>query len=92
MKNDLLNDRYFKNDLLTLFMMCLFGADHGRAPKICHTYPTKMKLDTVIPYLKKIQRRTLPSVLLTSGFFHWKSTNFAISRNTDIIYILIHIF
>ena len=24
-------------------------------PKICHTYPTMMKLDTVIPYVKKIQ-------------------------------------
>ena len=24
-------------------------------PKICHTYPTMMKLGTVIPYLKKIQ-------------------------------------
>ena len=25
-------------------------------PKICHTYPTIMKLGTVIPYLKKIQK------------------------------------
>ena len=25
-------------------------------PKICHTYPIMMKLDTVIPYLKKIQK------------------------------------
>ena len=25
-------------------------------PKICHTYPTAMKLDTVIPYPKKIQK------------------------------------
>ena len=25
-------------------------------PKICNTYPTMMKLDTVIPYLKKIQK------------------------------------
>ena len=24
--------------------------------KICHTYPTLMKLDTVISYLKKIQK------------------------------------
>ena len=34
-------------------------------PKICHRYPTMMKLGTVIPYLKKIQkiyesRDTLP--------------------------------
>ena len=25
-------------------------------PKICHTYPTKMKLSTVIPYLKMAQK------------------------------------
>ena len=25
-------------------------------PKICHTYPTMMKLGTVRPYLKKIQK------------------------------------
>ena len=25
-------------------------------PKICHTYPTIMKLGTVIPYLRKIQK------------------------------------
>ena len=26
-------------------------------PKICHTYPTMMKLSTVIPYLTKIQNK-----------------------------------
>ena len=42
--------------------MGLFGAGYGlggkkpRVPKICHTYPTTMKLGTVIPYLKKIQK------------------------------------
>ena len=43
--------------------MDLFGATHGfggkKAPplhKMCHTYPTKMKLGTVIPYLKKAQK------------------------------------
>ena len=46
--------------------MDFFGAAHGwsgegaakRAPlpKICHTYPTMMKLGTVIPYPKKIQK------------------------------------
>ena len=25
-------------------------------PKICHTYPTMMKLGTVIPYLRKTQK------------------------------------
>ena len=50
--------------LLTLFRMGIFGllTDGGgrgkKAPlsKICHTYPTMMKLGTVIPYLKKIQK------------------------------------
>ena len=42
--------------------MGLFGAAHGwgakRAalPKICQTYPTMMKLSTVIPYLKKAKK------------------------------------
>ena len=36
------------------------GQDGGRGkkaplPKICHTYPTKMKLGTAIPYLRKTQ-------------------------------------
>ena len=36
--------------------MGIFGAAHwqkGPFPKICHPYPTIMKLGTVIPYLKK---------------------------------------
>ena len=43
--------------------MGFFGAAHGWGgakrpllPKICHTYPTMMKLDIVTPYLKKIQK------------------------------------
>ena len=44
--------------------MGFFGAAHGwgaeaKRPtllKICHTYPTTMKLGTVIPYPKKIQK------------------------------------
>ena len=32
------------------------GKKHPSLPKICHTYPTMMKLSTVIPYLKKIQK------------------------------------
>ena len=46
--------------------MDLFGTAHGMGwegggkkphfSKICHTYPTMMKLGTVIPYLKKIQK------------------------------------
>ena len=33
-----------------------------------------------------------PWILLTSAFFHRKSANFAISRNTDIDWILVHNF
>ena len=45
--------------------MGYFGAAHGWGgggvkksplPKICHTYPTMMKLCTVIPDLKKIPK------------------------------------
>ena len=41
--------------------MGLFEAAHELGekeplPKICRTYPTVMKLGTVIPYLKKIQK------------------------------------
>ena len=38
--------------------MDLFGVAHGwgakrPSPKICHTYPTMMKLGRIIPYLRK---------------------------------------
>ena len=39
---------------LTLFRMGFFGTTHGN--KIRHTYPTMIKLGTVIPYLRKIQK------------------------------------
>ena len=32
------------------------GDQKGSHPKICHTYPTMMKLGIVIPYLKKIKK------------------------------------
>ena len=32
------------------------GAKRFLLPKICHKYPTIMKLGTVIPYLKQIQK------------------------------------
>ena len=50
------------NQFIILFRMSLFGAatDGGGTkiplPKICHIYPTMMKLGTVIPYLKNIQK------------------------------------
>ena len=42
--------------------MDFFGAAHGQGakktplPKNCHTYPTMMKVDTVIPYLTKFEK------------------------------------
>ena len=49
--------------VLTLFRMGFFGAAYGWGPlsKICHTYPTMMKLSTGIPYLKKFQKLYEPS-------------------------------
>ena len=49
---------FFVKDSLTLFRVGLFRIAHGWAglPKICHTYPTMMKLGAVLPYLKKIQK------------------------------------
>ena len=51
---------------LTLFSMGPFGAAHGCSregggqkgplPEICHTYPTMMKLEIVIPHLKNIKK------------------------------------
>ena len=51
---------------LTLFREDFFGAAHecgvgggAKSPilhKICHAYPAIMKLGTVIPYLKKVQK------------------------------------
>ena len=45
-----------------------------------------MKLGTVMPYLKKIQKLYKSH---DTAFFHWKSATFVISRNADIDYILI---
>ena len=48
---------------LTLFRMGISGlltvgggAKRPPLPKICHTYPTMMKLGTIISYLTKIQK------------------------------------
>ena len=49
--------------VLILFRMGFFGAAHGLGgafwptlPKIYHTHPAMMKLGTVIPYVRKIQK------------------------------------
>ena len=58
-------------------------------PKICHTYPTKMKLGSyTLP--KKDPIYIYIYILLISAFFHRKLTNFIKSRNTNIDCILIH--
>ena len=65
-------------------------------PKICHTYPTMIKLGTVIHYLKKINKYTNHVTHLLSyagiSIFHRKSPYFAISKNTDKYCVLIHNF
>ena len=64
------------------------------AHKICHTFSTMMKLSTVVT---KEDPKNIwimwynPWVLLT-GFLHQKSEKLAISRNTGIGCIFIHIF
>ena len=51
----------YVSDPLTLFGWAFLGqftdgcGKNAPLPKICHTYPTMMKLGTVIPYLKEIQ-------------------------------------
>ena len=86
--------------ILTLFRMGIFRAAHGWGvpkrpplPKICHTYPAMMKRSSYT--LPKEDPKNIsiswhiPWVLLTSAFFHRKSANFVISRNTGIDCILI---
>ena len=59
------------------------GGKKDPLPKIYQTYPTMMKLDTVVSCL---------NLLLTSPFFYRKSATFVISRNTDIDCILVYNF
>ena len=83
--------------------MGFFGAAHGwgEGPfwpplsKICHTYPTMMKLGIVVPYLGKTQklyksRDTSLDFCSHQHFFYQESANFPTSRNTGIDWILIH--
>ena len=98
------NSKYFFKDILILrfyvnliqdesFWDCLrMEGDKKAISQICDTYPAKMKLGRVIPYLKKNPKITwhTPWILLTSTFFHRESANFAISRNIDIDCILVH--
>ena len=81
-----------------LFRGCsqIGGAKRSLLPKICHTYPTMMKLGTVVPYLKKIKKYmnhvTYPLSSADISIFYRKSPYLAISKNTVIDCILIHNF
>ena len=91
---------FFHGCILTLFRMGFFGNAHrwgggggGKKhplSKICHTYPTLMKLDTVISYLKKIQK--LHESRDTSAFSHRKPAIFSISGNAGVDCVLMHMF
>ena len=79
--------------VLTLFKMGLFGAVHGcgakRPPFWNPTHISyKDETRTVIPYLKKIQKKSImwhtSLFLLPSAFFHWSSATFVLLRTTDI--------
>ena len=47
-------------------IFCGGGGQKGSLPKICHTYPTMIKLGTIIAYPKKIQK------LYESPKFCWR--------------------
>ena len=84
--------------------MGFFGAAHGYEetkntfppPKISRTYHTIMKLSTVIPYLKMIQKiyksRDTSLEFPDISIFYKKSATFVVSKNTDIHSILTHSF
>ena len=87
-----------KTCTLTLFRIGFFGAAHGWGdggqkrpplPKIYHTYPTIMKLGTVIPYVKKIQKYKNhvrhPQSSADNSIFYLKSANIVLSINTEQI-------
>ena len=71
--------------------MGLFGATRGWGTlllKICHTYPTMMKIGSFTLPEEDPKNVTVTWhaswVVHTSTLFHRKSTNFAITANTDI--------
>ena len=75
---------------LTLFTMDIFGAAQKGPPlaKICHTYPTMMKLGTIMPYIKKIQKmyesREIPLTFSPEirKFFYSKKYRYRLHFNT----------
>ena len=56
------------------FRGCSRMGEKGQTDRICHTYPSMMKLGTVILYLKNI-RKKLPSYLIVLDFnFYYESS------------------
>ena len=90
-----------KLQALTLFRTSLFGVAHGIGGKKAHLLQLHISHNdgTWHSYtLSKEDPENIwitwhsPWVLLTSAFFHRKSANFAISRNTDLDCVLIYNF
>ena len=52
------------------------GGKKASLPKICHTYPTMMKVVTFIPYLKKIQKTYKPLSSADISNFSLEISNF----------------
>ena len=79
-----------------VFQGCSRNGGRHPLPKLCHTYTTKMRLGTVIPFLKKTQKYLNHVTHLLSSanisIFHRKSASFAISENTNIDCTLVHNF
>ena len=82
------------SESLTLFRMDIFRATHGwrghtnilKWWNLAQLYLTRRRSNTQ----NYVNRVTYSWFLLTLSFFHWKSANFAISRNTDIDWISVH--
>ena len=81
---------------LTLFRMGLFRAAHWwLLPKTCHIYSAMMKLCTVIPYLKKIQKINHvihPLSFADISIFSSEISNFCYKKNADIDCLFKHNF
>ena len=82
--------------ILILFRMGIFRGCSGMAgpplPEICHTYPTTMKLGTVIPHLKKIQKiyeyRTSADISIFSREISKFLLHQEIEIEIDILYMI----
>ena len=89
----------FKSIQYGLFWGCsrMRRAKRSPLPKNCQIYPTMMKLDTVVPYLKKIQKIYKSRDTLNDFCWHQhllpKDSNLCcINKCTDIDGILMHSF